>query len=590
MDRLRQDDRGLSLIETLAALVVFSIVTIGITPLLTSSIRGTALARSQTVGKEVAREAMERIRGLPFYVSYGTQANKVDLLDIYLPCADPAMTLSGCGGGGQRSYDATTGVFRIICEPTTEDPACGVRIPEAYTLEFRARFMNRDGETPAFAPGPPNAYAWDVIATDRPRTDLIHMAVTASWTSGGLPRSVTLDTLVGDRQIGDVKVAGTGRLSYGVQVLSSYKRAADPLTGIPEEISDLSAVIGSSESSIESRLVSKAEQRFRTADMRLVIRPADPTAFGVDLDQRLGAVGAYQAPPAFAATTGLPSTLAQTVMNHPSIVNQEVAFLDATRIDSVEVKADAEVPIANGSFTLPDSNGTLGYVWIQPQKPSGLIDLLSNPLRLDYTRRAFSLARGDSGAEQLSGTTTAETGALDIGQRRVETSAQVSLKEARLFPVEFIGTGASFRRSIVQIQNFTASVNCNATGTSALASAQWSATIRYWRHIDGFTTVNVTGQPGGSDLRTVLGVNPLLYRDSLGVAPDLYLFDEPGKQGYFTAFRFAAPITSTEGGLSASADVNEAINITTVPTNPEFAESGLSMSIGKLSCSALDAR
>lgn len=586
VDLLRRDERGLSLIETLAALVVFSIVTIGITPLLISSIRGTALARSQTVGKEVAREAMERIRGLPFYVSFGTQAKKVDLLDLYLPCADPALAAAGCAGGGTRSYDATTGIFRIVCGPTTEDPACAVVIPESYELEFRARFMNRDGETPAL---PEGDYAWDVVVKDTPRTDLIHMAVTAWWTSAGRLRSVTLDTLVGDRQFGNVKVAGTGRLNYGVQVTSSYRKDAAPLS--PEETSDLTAVIGSSESSIESRLVSKAEQRFRTAEMRLVARPPNETAVGLDLDQRVGAVAAYQAPPTYSATGGLPSTPTQAVMNHPSIANQEVGFLDVTTINSVEVKADAEVPIAKGSFGLLESSGTLGYVWVQPQRPQGLIDLLTNPLRLDYNRRAFSLARGDSGSDQLSGSTAAETGVIGTPQRRVQTNAQVSIKETRLFPVEFIGTGADYRRSIVQIQNFTASVNCNATGASAVATAQWSATIRYWRDGLGFATVFVTGQANGdSDLRAVLGVNPLLYRDPLGLAPDLYLFDEPGKKGYFVAFRFSAPTISTEGGLLATGEVNEAINITTVPTNPSFDESGLKISIGKLSCSALDAR
>lgn len=576
-----KSESGMSLLELLAAMIVFAIVTIGITPLMTSSIRGSSLARSQTVGKEVAREAMERIRGLPFYVSFGTQSTKVDLLDLYFPCADPTQVAAGCAGGGTRSYNSATGVFSITCARATVDPACSVALPEGYEVTFNTRFMNEDGATPAI--DVPSTYAWNVIATDTPRTPLLHMAVTARWTSGGTPRSLSMETLVGDRKFGEIKVAGSGRVHYGIQVFTSYKKSAT--LSDPAEFSDVSAVIGAGESAVESRLVSTADQRFRTAEIDLVKR-AEPV--GIDLDTRIGAVNSYRAPPAMAAASGLPATASQSVMNHPNILGQEVAFLGATAIDSVEVRADAEQPIAKGTFSLPPATEER-YVWVQPQKPQGIIDLATNPLRLDYSNPALSLGKVDSA--QLTGSTEAVTGELGTTSRRVETKAAVVIKEIRLFPVEFI-SGTSTRRSVAQIQNFTASLDCNAKGTSATATASWSATIRYWRHdVAKYVTQDVTGLAnGGSDLRSVLGENPLLYRDPLGVAPDLYLFDEVGKRGYFTAFRFATPIATTEGGTLASGSVNEAINITTVPTNPDFNESGLSISIGKLSCSALDAR
>lgn len=591
MMRIRRDvnrQRGMTLVETLAALLVFGIATVGITPLLVSSLRGTALARSQGLGKEVAREAMERVRGLPFYVSYGTQTSKVDLLDLYLPCADPTLAASGCAGGAgaTRSYNATTGVFRIVCSPGSSDPGCAVRLPAGYELVFDTKFVNLDGTTAAI---PPADYAWNVLEKDTPSTDMLHVAVTARWVQGGTPRSVQIQSLVSDRKSGGVKVAGTGRLHYAVQVSASYRKPAG-LT--PEEISDVSAVIGVGESTVESRLVSTADQRFRTAEIRLVKR-AEPV--GIDLASRIGALGAYRAPPAFSATAGLPATAAQPVMNHPDIVGQEVAFLGATSINSVEVRVDAEQPIARGTFSFPSGDDER-YVWVQPQKPEGVITLASNPLRLDYTNPALSLARVDTA--QLSGSTEAVTGEVGTATRRVQTKSAVAIKEIRLFPVEYI-TGTSTRRSIVQITDFEASVDCDARGTSATAVASWSAGIRYWEHGVGYTTVNVSGAVnGGSDLRSVLAVspdlvrNPLLYRDPLGLAPDLYMFDEPaaGREGYFTTFRFAAPVAAADGTTAASASVNEAINITTVPTNPDFSESGLSISIGKLSCSALDAR
>ena len=60
---------GLTLVETMAALLVFALVTLGTFPLLASALRGGNLSRSGTVGKNLAQEALERIRGLPYFVS-----------------------------------------------------------------------------------------------------------------------------------------------------------------------------------------------------------------------------------------------------------------------------------------------------------------------------------------------------------------------------------------------------------------------------------------------------------------------------------------------------------------------------------------
>ncbi|HEX2196941.1 MAG TPA: type II secretion system protein, partial [Actinomycetota bacterium] len=61
--RRRRREGGFTLVETLAAMMIFSLVTLGTTPLLLSSIRGATLSGSFTVGKNLASEAMERVRG-----------------------------------------------------------------------------------------------------------------------------------------------------------------------------------------------------------------------------------------------------------------------------------------------------------------------------------------------------------------------------------------------------------------------------------------------------------------------------------------------------------------------------------------------
>ncbi len=94
-------DQGFSLVEVLAAMSVFGIITLGTVPLVLTSLKGAALSRSYTVGKNLAVQAMERARGLPYYVDFPTQKayasdtgapRKVDLLDMYYPSS----TFSTC--------------------------------------------------------------------------------------------------------------------------------------------------------------------------------------------------------------------------------------------------------------------------------------------------------------------------------------------------------------------------------------------------------------------------------------------------------------------------------------------------------------
>ncbi len=85
--RRANGQRGFTLIEVMAALVVFSLMTLGIVPLLLSSMKGSELSQSYAIGKNLAVEAMERVRGLPYYVKFDTQKDgrPIDLLDLYYP-------------------------------------------------------------------------------------------------------------------------------------------------------------------------------------------------------------------------------------------------------------------------------------------------------------------------------------------------------------------------------------------------------------------------------------------------------------------------------------------------------------------------
>ena len=162
----RRGERGFTLIETMVAISVFSIMTVGIAPLLLTSLRGSSLARSYTVGKNLAQESMERVRGFPYYDT----APRRDVADLYFP------NLS-------TGYDASTQTFVTTCTSTTSIPATSgalacppdhadgtTTIPAGYTVSFRAQFVrpaNTVPETYTVEP-PPATYDSNVASNSIP--------------------------------------------------------------------------------------------------------------------------------------------------------------------------------------------------------------------------------------------------------------------------------------------------------------------------------------------------------------------------------------------------------------------------------------
>ncbi|MBW3594081.1 MAG: prepilin-type N-terminal cleavage/methylation domain-containing protein, partial [Actinobacteria bacterium] len=165
---------GFSLMEVMAALFIFTLLTLGLVPLLTSSIRGSNTARADTIGKNAALKAMERVRGLPFYVSYATSTTKVDLLDLYYPDA------------ATDTVEGGITFYRTVCPwNAVANPACPRDIPPDYTITFEAQFVDPVASGPQPTPGetatsyanvaPPATYSWASATTDTPPRQIVQM-------------------------------------------------------------------------------------------------------------------------------------------------------------------------------------------------------------------------------------------------------------------------------------------------------------------------------------------------------------------------------------------------------------------------------
>lgn len=577
-------DNGFTLIEVMASLLIFSIMTIGVAPLLATSMRGATRSRAATVGKNITLETMERIRGLPYFVEYQSSGQKrVDVLDLYFPNASDA------------GYNATTKTYTTTCSGASLNPACPRDLLDGYTITVVAKFVepNSTGGYDDVTPSP--AYRWDPTTPnqDFPPSQLLDLTVTGAWVVGARADDYSLQSLISDKSFLGDRIRGNAKVDYGVKVVTTFQNSA----GNKDE---LTAIAGTAESAIESRLLSTADQLVRAGRLHLV-RLGTDTQNAVDLQTLEGATSLLHAPPdATAGTVNEGFRLMQYQQDALTTLN--IAGFDSTRASNVAAGVVNELPYARGEFSYvvdvgEEDGGEPGGqsdFWVNNQPDTST----TSALRLDPLSGQLVTVRA-TGGSTLRGSTSATTTATDSVDPNVTTTATASFRKFRLFRALLPVTA----RDVIRIDDFTATVTCKSTalGTSPAATAVWSATLSYWResandglHSGAYASVTL-GSAATSDPLVGIGRsnNPLVY-DGATALDDVYLFADSatGRRGYLQSWNSAFdPATSVgEGGEVTSAGINTAIFIHTSPTNATLPDSGLKISIGDLGCDAVDRR
>jgi prepilin-type N-terminal cleavage/methylation domain-containing protein len=598
---LRSRASGFTLIEVLVSISVFSLMTLGIVPLLASSIKGAAVSRTYTAGKNVTVEAMERARGLPFFVDYPTQKafssgmatpRRVDLLDLYLPAA-----ASGSSAGGGGTYSA--GTYTTICTSETgSNLACPRELPARYTVEYKAAFVEplAVGSTEQYVvKAPPATYKWNpepYASQDLPFRRLVRLTITTRWTYGGEQKSVTLGGLIGDREFGKLAATGRSSAAYVVQASTQY---TNETTGQKTKVT---GTAGTADSLIETKAQSTADQSVTASRITMSDLPLDVSGDVVELPPVEGATSSIHAAP--------DSTPAGASVGARSAVHDvfgEVGGVDGTTTSGLKVSVSQELPIAQGSFGFSAPAGTERLLYMRGQLgPDN-----STALRLDASDGLLKFAR--RGTATISGSTSAETTPVNSASRRVQTAASTAFQRLRFLATSFInGTitdaiGSTTHRSVVVIDNFQASVSCKATGSTSTAAGtkSWSATLYFWAD-DAPNDNVVAGSYRRLDLSSALAsdplatyapsaTNPVVFDAPLG-EEDIYLFQDEGRKGYLRTWSSSVGETTqvSADGRVVRAELPEALRIVSARTDPRYQGSSLTVQIGKLSCEAQDQR
>ncbi|MGH2778331.1 MAG: type IV pilus modification PilV family protein [Actinomycetota bacterium] len=595
---LHRSQRGFTVIETLAALTVFAIMTLGLVPLLLSTIRGGNLSRSFTIGKNVAVQAMEHVRGLPYFESVGSAVplaepppagSRRDVLDLYFP-----NTTAGASGSG---YSSATKAFTTICDGATMLPAttgsiaCPKGIPSDFKVTFAAQFV---APIPATSPQQfsasgvtvPSTYNWNSNATEIAPSELLQMTITAGWTLNGKARSFDLVSLVGNRKLSDEELRADGRIDYAVRMGTSFIApdgrisTATMTTGESSSEIDTKSVIGSDFTATAGKIL-LANQEFGT----------DP---GGPLTDVVGAGTTLAAPPGGSGTANAPPA----TLTHPDVL-QDVGFLNDSQITGGNAQVVAGQPKATGSFNFHETG--VPSVWLDNQAETGP----TSPLQLSSSEPIVLVEA--PGARTLKGTTYAESTAVNTTGRKVHATSKVEIGRLDLFPTNFLPSNGP----VLYISDFVADLGCYSTASAATATVTgtWSATFTYFDagtdgdglptdvDDDQYRSISLSGNLTGTTdpFASIRGTgNPLVYDDRVDDSKDIYLFEDSttGLSGYLRELSAVTQIDGLEDstGRQTSAQLNDAITIKTVPTSAGIPESALSISIGKLSCEAVDGR
>ncbi|MDQ5815032.1 MAG: type II secretion system GspH family protein [Actinomycetota bacterium] len=587
----RRTERGFTLIEVLAALLVFSLITLGIVPLLATSMKAASLARTGTVAKNAGLKGMEHARDLPYYISYAAQNQRVDLLDMYFP---GITTLNA-----NQTYAGTPNyTFTTRCTSGSTIPGCPQDLPAGYEVTYVSQFVKpveAGTNTVSYTPVAPAAgYSWNAAGNlDLPAATLVLMKVTTTWQAGGQPRSYLMTSLLSDRKFGEVRLQGSAKISYALQALTTYASGSSE--------AELIAKLGLAESNIQSRSASTATQIVTGGTLTLTESVTGNTNATL-MDEYTGVDVAYDAPPN--QTPSGSSASAGTVVNDDLSGSPLVAGLGGTSASGpspgLEVTVANELPEARGGFSLDSILGQED-LWVDTQ--ASYLDKHLNPAKHILSVRPRMLGT-ETGA---SGSTFAETLGLGTAGRGVATQATVTVNDVQLLPTTFIPTTPA---SVIQVADFAATVDCKATAVAAttVASPTWTATLKFWSDPtnngnftgSGYTTLNLAGN--STDVLGTYGpaagqTNPLVY-DGATNAEDIYLFEDTSssKSGYLNGWSSLYNVTTTgfqkdvANGKTASADIGGALRIDTAPTDTAEATSALQLALGSLNCASVDRR
>lgn len=570
-------DAGFTLVEVIVALGILMVVMVSLLPQLIVGIRSTSTARQVTQSKGIAQGELERMRSLPFHVSFEASNAAVDVLDRYFPSVTPPTTTpvctSGSGfappqagwagyvapGGTRCSYEPASGAFYRTVRQVPASHGTG-----AFTVVVSTRFLTDD--TPAVPVTPRTDYTTG--AGGRPASLQIGANVTVLYTDRASLRPTTTYTQIASQPAADTRLraeASTTALEVGTVLATNgpTSTAAGQLN-LTGSLTTSSTVAGNLSGTSAGQTTGLTASGARTAVAAPPSSPGGVLLVGPgSLAPPSCAVACWGSTrvdvPAVSAVQGLPQAGNQSAPGQAlvtDLANRGVSFDNA--------------PVADYRPALKLAPPLVSLDTGATAQPSGI---------------AAGCAPGTSGtASYVAGSGYLRSTAVDaaVEPGTVEACAVARTSTVSLFPTEFAPRG------VVQVELQRAAARCRVTGSSHVASTafDYAAVVRYW---DGaaYQEAGTVSSASGSDPLDGL---PLA---TTSVGGGRVLGDYIASWSALTA----PEVSVTAGAGEASVKLPGVVTIASQPVRPDATvatdpdpTSVVSLTLGAVSCRALDDR
>lgn len=554
----RRGEDGFTLVEVLAAMVVFAIAATAITAMFAAGLRASLLTKMDTNAKNLSQQRFEQMRNLPFHidqVSSGT--NPPDLLDTYYVASSGSSVGRGVQGfvaaGGTRytaDGDPATGAFyRYV-----QDPVPGFPKFKQYVA---TQFIDDSGT--AYNP---SGFSALVYGSDAPPTASVGVSVTTIWTAGKLSKTLRNYTQITTGR----PAAPTALLQSQLTALRLGSRLADGQS--------LTLDLGSLDTDGTVSETVSAATAARAATLELS-----------SAGSATGALSSAKAPPnsaTFGTSVG-PQSL--------SYGGLQVGTFGSTQTSNVNAATSTGQPTL-GLQTAQEQADVLGAGSGQTVA-SYAIDT-SGVTRLQLaTNHAFVADANCGGGCSNVGVKGYANSTMSGSTHTVTTNSTGWVKGVlALLPTTYAPNG------LVRVALDSVNVQCSVTRTGSgtptnSVSLTYSGSLAYYAPfspsaVNGYVTVALNSSQATSPLTASILTTTQVGTDSTG-AP-LYLSDYFQTWSSMTSSSIASARTLNSAGTLATASFSGVINVNTVPLRLGDDSSAIGAQLGTGSCDAEDYR
>lgn len=543
-------ESGFTLIELVAAMAIFALAAGAVLSVIVSGIRTAGFSRDRTLGKDLARQQLEDMRRLPFFIPQATFDRKADVLDFYYPDAgNPSPACPAVPGCYNNTNPADP--FYRVSNPVNGFPR--------FRVQVDTRLVNEDLATVV----PPTGYRYNDIGLNSAPAQLVSVELTVFWTVSGRPNSFTIKSQIGATSGEQIIVQGT--------VTASLLRTDTEF----QDGSNYTAEAGKAVSTVYVGNITTSRNETSTALGKISFPSGSVTEL---LGGSLVALAPSDTGPLATTVTS------DQLLVHPSYGLQVMRIGSPAKLDLVEAKVAAIPPASQGRMLIKDTGADEDVAFSATNR------YFNGVKHLDATKPFVSVVRKNASRPLVLRTSCAQT---DTAPEKVTCQVDNGIVDLlRTIPTNFSALGVppqTENNGYVLGIRFTElkvkAVASKAGVANASATADFEAIVSYWTFVGGiWTKVDLPTIRDGQS-------NVLPDPSTICIVVDLGVCKVP-LSDYVTAWPVldSGVVSITDSGRTVTSTLPGAMKIFTLPTDATVAGTGFTITVGTMSATAVDKR